>query len=116
MYISEIVLEEIARGDKEAADRRIAITENLGEVGINNTALELANRLVEEIPLPKKAQLDALHIATATINGIDYLLTWNCRHIANAIFRHKIEKICRSYGFEAPVICTPTELMETSYE
>jgi len=60
----------------------------------------------------KKAKTDALHIAVATVHGIDYLLTWNCKHIANAVMRPKIEAICRAFGYEPPVICTPLELME----
>jgi hypothetical protein len=52
---------------------------------------------------------DALHIAVATVHGMDYLLTWNCTHIANAITRPKIELICRVAGYEPPVICTPPE-------
>lgn len=62
--------------------------------------------------LPEKAQIDALHIAVATVHGMDYLLTWNCRHIANATFRHRIDTVCESAGYQAPVLCTPLELME----
>jgi hypothetical protein len=56
--------------------------------------------------------VDALHIAVATVQGIEYLLTWNCTHIANAAMRPRIEAICRSLGYEPPTICTPQELME----
>jgi hypothetical protein len=68
--------------------------------------------LIANTALPDKAQIDALHIAIATVNAMDYLLTWNCRHIANAALRHEIEDICRSSGYETPVICTPLELIE----
>ena len=64
------------------------------------------------IPLPDNAEVDALHIGTATVNGIDFLLTWNCAHIANAALQHRIEAICRSAGFDPPTICTPQQLME----
>jgi hypothetical protein len=64
------------------------------------------------IPLPAKAQADALHIAVSAVNGMDYLLTWNCTHIANATLRLKIESICRSAEYEPPVICTPQEILE----
>jgi hypothetical protein len=60
--------------------------------------------------LPPKAQVDAIHIAVAVLNGMDYLLTWNCAHIANAALRGKIEQTCREQGLEAPIICTPEEL------
>jgi hypothetical protein len=62
--------------------------------------------------LPPKAAADALHIAIAVVNGIDYLLTWNCNHIANVAMRHQIDAICRQNGYEPVVLCTPEELME----
>jgi hypothetical protein len=62
--------------------------------------------------MPAKARLDALHVATAAVHGMDYLLSWNCKHIANAMLRSRIESICRTAGFEPPVICTPLELVE----
>lgn len=65
-----------------------------------------------EVPLPPKAHVDALHIAIVAVNGVDYLLTWNCAHIANATLRLPIEGICRSLGFKAPIITTPQELLE----
>ena len=72
----------------------------------------LAEELIIKGAIPEKAELDAYHIAVATVNGIDYLLTWNCSHIANAVMRPKVEAICRFCGYEPPVICTPQELME----
>lgn len=75
-------------------------------------ATALGRSLLREAALPAKAAADALHIALAAVHGMDYLLTWNCAHIANATMRPKIEAICRSNGFEPPVICTPLELME----
>jgi hypothetical protein len=62
--------------------------------------------------MPAKAYVDAVHVALAAIHGLDYLLTWNCAHIANAAMRGRIEAICRIVGFEPPVICTPVELMK----
>ena len=72
----------------------------------------LAEKLKIGISLPSKAEYDAYHIAVAAVHGMDYLLTWNCRHIANVKHRLTIESICRSAGFEPPLICTPSELME----
>lgn len=69
--------------------------------------------LLAQSALPEKAKTDALHIAVATVHGIEYLLTWkNCRHIANAVMRPKIEDTRQTAGYEPPVICTPLELME----
>lgn len=79
---------------------------------VTEGALVLAENLIKKGALPEKAMEDALHISVATVNGIDYLITWNCKHIANAKIRDKIGQICRSIGYEPPIICTPEELME----
>ena len=71
---------------------------------------QLADKLVKRLPLPVKTAADSLHIAIATVHGMDYLLTWNCTHIANAALRTGIEKVCREAGYETPVICTPERL------
>jgi hypothetical protein len=74
-------------------------------------ATALARALIAAVGLPARAAADALHISVAACHGIDYLLTWNSTHIANAEFRPKIEQACRDNGFEPPVLCTPDELM-----
>jgi len=79
---------------------------------VTTEAESLAAALLDEVPLPPKAATDALHIAVAAVNGVEYLLTWNCRHIANPALRPRIESVCRRMGFEPPVICTPQELLE----
>jgi hypothetical protein len=70
----------------------------------------LAEALVRDVPLPEKAVADSLHIATAAVHGMKYLLTWNCAHIANVVLRPQIEAVCRAAGFEPPLICTQEEL------
>ena len=79
---------------------------------VTSGAESLAAALLDDGPLPPKAATDALHISIAATNGIEYLLTWNCRHIANPALRPRIESICRGMGYEPPVICTPQELLE----
>ena len=80
-------------------------------------ALRLASELVRGVPLPAKAAIDALHIAIAVVNKIDFLLTWNCTHIANATLRVAIDSICRSHEYQPTIICTPLELMgETTHD
>ena len=91
---------------------RLAALESIELLEVTEEALSLARELVEKGPLPPKAAEDAIHIAVAVINGMDYLLTWNCRHLANAAMRSKIEHICRSNGYEPAIICTPEELLE----
>ncbi|MGH7214742.1 MAG: hypothetical protein ACREIT_08260 [Tepidisphaeraceae bacterium] len=76
--------------------------------------LDVAGHIRRAIALPDKAATDAGHVAVAAVHGIDYLLTWNCRHIANAALRPKIEDVCRAAGYRPPVICTPDELLEVS--
>lgn len=75
-------------------------------------ASALASDGTRSLPLPATARVDALHIAIATVHGMDYLLTWNCRHIANAVMRKSLAAICEAAGYEIPVICTPLELIE----
>jgi len=79
---------------------------------MSDQALELAKQLIQAGALPAKAADDALHIAIAAMNGIPYLLTWNCRHLANATMRPVIETVCVGKGVKAPIICTPEELLE----
>ncbi|MDJ0843573.1 type II toxin-antitoxin system VapC family toxin [Crocosphaera sp.] len=111
LYISEIVLEEIGRGDAEIAIRRRELIHNLPLLEINNAVEELAQQFLIQSNLPPKASDDALHIALATVYGLNYLLTWNCRHIANAQIQKKLSQISSQAGYELPTICTPYELM-----
>jgi hypothetical protein len=86
--------------------------EEIPELDVTSEVKTLAKALISEGSLPEKAEIDAYHIAVATLNGMDYLLTWNCKHIANAFMRPKVEAVCRNHGYEPPVICTPLELMK----
>ncbi|HTQ40526.1 MAG TPA: type II toxin-antitoxin system VapC family toxin [Pirellulales bacterium] len=115
LYVSQAVIEEATGGDKEAAQRRLEIIEEISILSITDEVKALAKLLVAQVPLAQRAQVDALHIAASAVHGMDYLLTWNCSHIANATLRPKIESICRANGYEPPVICTPQELMETDH-
>lgn len=112
LYISEFVLAEASQGHPEAAERRLQSMTDIDELETPAEVGDLALALIKAGSLPEKAELDALHIATAAVNGMDYLLTWNCKHIANAVMRPKVEAVCRDHGYEPPIICTPQELME----
>jgi predicted nucleic acid-binding protein len=111
LVTSQAVIDEARAGDPEAAERRAKILNSIPVVEISNEAIDLARQLQSAMRLSPKGAVDALHIAVATINGMQYLLTWNCRHIANATLRPTIESVCRSAGFEPPIICTPEELL-----
>ena len=112
LFISQTVIEEVAAGDSEAAQQRLAVIEGLPLLEITEEAIALAKDLIRIGPLPEKAEVDALHIAVAVTNRVNYLLTWNCKHLANAALRTRIEYVCRLRGYEPVIICTPEELLE----
>jgi hypothetical protein len=112
LYVSQVVLEEAAAGDADAAARRLGLIEGLAFLNLTDACLALAEKLVEDGSVPAEAEADALHIAVAAVHGMDYLLTWNCRHIANAMMRTRIQASCFEAGYDAPVVCTPEELLE----
>lgn len=112
LLISEFVIAEASMGNPDAAQRRLAAVANLVELEANESVRNLGKALIEHHALPVKAEIDAYHVAIAAVHGVEFLLTWNCTHIANAATRPKIEATCRRLGFEPPIICTPLELME----
>mgnify|MGYP002784388907 CR=1 FL=1 len=101
----------MARGDAEIAAKRIEILRNFPSLAMNEDVQSLASEFLSKSNLPPKAADDALHIALATVYGLDYLLTWNCKHIANAQIQKKLAQISFDAGYELPTICTPYELM-----
>lgn len=111
LYVSQMVLQEAEAGDKDAAGRRMEALRDIPLLAISEETMYLAQRYLEKGPLPLKAAEDALHIAVATVHGMDYLLSWNCKHIANAEMRKAIVRISQACGYESPIICTPEELM-----
>ncbi len=114
LFISELVVREARAGNSEAAGRRLEYLKSLEELTITEEVKQLADRLISEGSLPSHAQADALHIAIAAVHKIDYLLTWNCRHIDNPATKPKIRSSCSTAGFTCPEICTPIEIMEES--
>ncbi len=113
LVASELVAQEASAGDQKAARERLDILDTLTLLEATEDALALARQLVASHAVPEKAAEDALHIAIAVTNGVDYLVTWNCRHIANATMRARIESVCHAAGHNPPIICTPEELLET---
>ena len=112
LCVSQLVLQEAGDGDPQAARERLDVLATMTVLEIKEEAVELAEELVRAGALPPKAGNDALHIAIAAIHRVPYLLTWNCRHMANATMRAQIESVCARKGFKAPIICTPEEMME----
>lgn len=111
LYISQVVLDEVAKGDAQIAIKRLELIQNLPLLELNQDVKNLAAQFLLKSNLPPKASSDATHIAIATVYGLDYLLTWNCKHIANAQIQKKLSKISTEFGYELPIICTPYELL-----
>ena len=111
LYTSEVTVQEARRGDPEASARRLTALADIPLLPITQEASALAGALLEGRALPAKAGNDALHVAVAAVQGIDYLLTWNYRHIDNAETKPVIQDVCARQGHAAPEICTPRELM-----
>lgn len=112
LFVSLNVLTEAGAGDPGAAEERLNALAGIPLLEVTEEAIRLADRFVHDVPMPPKAAIDALHVAIASVHGMDYLLTWNCTHIANARLRPMLESICIAAGRVCPVICTPLELSE----
>ena len=112
LYASRLVVAEAQLGDPDAAAARLSVLEPVTLLSETAESRALASKLLMAGGLPRKAASDALHIAIATVHGMDYLVTWNCKHIANARMLRFVMQTCRAANFEPPVICTPEELIE----
>jgi len=111
IYISQFVLDEVSIGDQEAAQKRLNIILEFPILDINNQVITLASKILQAGIIPQKAATDAAHIAIAAVHQMQFLMTWNCTHIANAEFIDSIRRMCLEHGFACPIICTPEELM-----
>lgn len=112
LFVSQLVADEAAAGDQEAARKRLEVLHGIPRMAANEQAFDFAAFLVQRLAVPSAAVDDAMHIATATVHGAEYILTWNCKHIANAVLRDRIGDIGLLWGLRVPVICTPDELLE----
>ena len=111
LYTSEVVARECNSGDPEAAARRMTAIEDIPLLRVTTDAVEIAKSLVSDGIIPQKAAEDALHIAIATVHTVDFLLTWNCKHIANPEIQRRIALHLDAMGMLLPFICTPDELL-----
>jgi len=111
LYISPVVLDEAAEGDTKAATKRTLALQNIHVLPLTPEVLKLSEAFMVQKVLSPKAEQDAVHIAVATIYELNYLLTWNCRHIANAEIQKGIAQVSHQLGYELPRICTPYELL-----
>jgi hypothetical protein len=111
LCISQIVLDEAAAGDTEAAQRRMAVIDTLPLLDLTFEVDGLAETIMQSGLLPAGASRDAVYIAVTAVHQVHFLLTWNCRHIANAAIFRDLQHIIMSAGYDVPVICTPEELL-----
>ena len=110
LFVSQFVINEAAAGDSSAAQERLAVLDSIPLLDASHREVDsLADLLIARHLLPEKARADAQHIAVATVFGVDYLLTWNCRHIANADRLPGMYATMRDEGYEPPLIVTPEE-------
>jgi hypothetical protein len=116
LHVSQFVLDEAGAGDPEAARLRLEVLRGLPELPATEAALTLAGALLAEGAVPEKARTDAAHIAVAAVHGMDFLVTWNCRHIANAEMEPRIREVCVRHGWRYPKICTPEQLLPKEEE
>jgi hypothetical protein len=112
LFSSGVVIDEAAKGDAKLAAERLAFLTDLQLLAVTVESRVLAERLLRETGIPRKAEIDALHIAVAAVGGMEYLLSWNCTHIVNGVILPRVYDICRAAGYEPPFVCTPQELME----
>jgi len=116
LYTSPFVVLEASAGDASAAEERLNVLAGLQMLQVTEEALKLARPLIERSALPSVALRDAEHVGVSAANGIDFLLTWNCRHLANAVLQDRIAEVCEEFSFCAPRICTPEELFGDPYD
>ena len=116
IFVSQMVIDEISKGDSNFAQKRLNLIQDFPLIDFNVEALDLAKEILRQNVLPPKATLDVFHIAATAVNEMDFLLTLNCKHIANAFIFRRIEKICTEFGYETPIVCTPQEILEKENE
>jgi predicted nucleic acid-binding protein len=116
LCVSPIVVDEVSRGESALAEERLQLVAELPQLDVTPDVVDLARQLEAALALPEKAATDALHIALACHYEIDYLLTWNLKHIASGQVRHALARRYASLGLVPPTICTPEELLEWSTE
>ena len=111
LVTSQLTLDEASAGDPTAAADRLKLLDSLPLVEINQDVEGLAGRLLVAHTMPQRAAADALHIAAAALGGVRYLLTLNCKHIANAHELPRIYQLLDREGLGQMLICTPAEFL-----
>jgi len=110
-FVSDLVLQEVGRGNPVQARARLDALIHVPMLRIGSDARTLTERLIAEHAVPEEYPEDAVHIAVATVNGMDFIVTWNMAHINNPFTRMMIRQVAENAGYVAPEICTPEELL-----
>lgn len=114
LFVSELVIRECSAGDNQASRERLNVISELNLLPSTTESERLARVFIQRGVVPEAQFPDAFHIALAATHGLQFLATWNLRHIAGAVVRANIERVCREEGYSPPTICTPEELMEVN--
>jgi len=105
-------VDEVADGDPQLAQERLDCLDDIPLLQLGSDVDAIAEEIMSRAILPPKSQVDALHIAVAAHHRIDYLLTWNCTHIANARILPRIHSVLTDRNCFIPIICTPEEMVD----
>jgi hypothetical protein len=116
LFASAVVVDEAADGEPTLASERLRFLQEITLLHVSEEAHALKLELLTRTQIPSKAENDALHIAIAAVHGMEFLVSWNCKHIANAMTLPLVYEVCRAAGYEPPLVCTPFELLGESYE
>ena len=112
LFSSAVAVNEARHGEPPLANERLNFLAETTLLDVTPAATALALQLLRNTSIPERADVDALHVAIAAVHGMDYLISWNCKHIVNANILPQVYAVCRASGFEPPLVCTPLELME----
>ncbi|MBN1943826.1 MAG: type II toxin-antitoxin system VapC family toxin [Phycisphaerae bacterium] len=116
IFISPFVIEESSAGDPAASRKRIQILEEMDVLPVNSSLEKLSQELQKYLEIPDKARLDAIHLAFSILYELDYLLTWNCSHLANANALRKLARMAKERNYWLPIVCTPDEMISDEKE
>lgn len=111
LFVSDVVEQEAALGNTAMSDARLKLIKPVKKLATSERAIELAESLVRRKVVPAKASADALHIAIATVEEMNFLMSWNFKHIVNAQMQAKIEQVCKDDGYAPVFMCTPESLI-----
>ncbi len=111
LFTSQEVIDEAGRGDAEAASKRLAMLADIPVLEVTADVERLARGLIDSGLVPASVASDAVHIATASVHGVDFLVTWNFKHIVNPLIRQRLRQEVTRFGYVLPVLCTPEELL-----